>query len=177
MPEIWEDTRQQAGKHELKHGWWAAHGVSIARRKLDAGDYMADGSNVTVDTKRNVDEIAMNINGRSHDRFKRECVRARDAGYRLVVLVENDCGYTRPEHVTRWTNGHCVACQERRRGMCDPHDAGAKCSKHGTMKPIQGPRLLKAMSTMSARYRVRFMFCAPEDSARIVCELLGVAYE
>lgn len=177
MPEIWEDTRQQSDKHEIKHGWWEAHGVTVTRRKLDAGDYMADGSNVTVDTKRNVDELAMNINGKSHDRFKRECQRAAAAGYRLVVLVENMEGYTRLEHVCQWTNGHCASCQWFRRGKCDPHEPTAKCPRHGTRKPIQGPRLAKAMQTMHSRYGVEFRFCKPSESARIVCELLGVDYE
>lgn len=175
MPELMEDSRQQAGKHELKHGWWGAHGVTITRQKLDFGDYMVEGSNVSVDTKASVAEIAQNINGREHARFKRECQRAAEAGYRLVVLVENTDGYTHPAHVCQWTNTHCTSCRRYRAGKCDPH-AGGQCEKHGTRKPIQGPRLAKAMSTMSARYGVKFMFCAPEDSARIVCDLLGVEY-
>ena len=76
MAVIYEDTRQQDGKHLQKQEWWKAHGIEVVRRKLDFGDYATDGSNVVVDTKRNVAEIAQNINGRQHARFKRECERA-----------------------------------------------------------------------------------------------------
>ena len=171
------DTRQQAGKHAIKDEWWASHGVSTVRCKLDFGDYMVDGSNVSVDTKRNIAEIAQNINGRNHDRFKRECIRARDAGCRLVVLVENRDGVHELSDVAKWTNDHCKACGVRRQGRCNPFNGRENCAKHGTRKPIQGPRLAKAMSTMSERYGVKFMFCDPRETARIICELLGVAYE
>lgn len=171
------DTRQQAGKHVLKDEWWASHGVSTTREKLDFGDYMTDGSNVSVDTKRSIGEVAQNINGRNHDRFKRECVRARDAGYRLVILVENREGVKDLRGVSSWLNDHCRGCSHRRSGQCSPLDPTGKCPRHNTRKPIQGPRLMRAMKTMAERYGVDFRFCDPRDTARIICELLGVEYE
>lgn len=175
--EIQIDTRQQKGKHEIKNEWWALHGVSTVRVKLDFGDYMTEGSNISIDTKRGVNEIAQNINGRNHNRFKRECIRARDAGYRLVILVENLDGVSRLEDLQGWTNGHCCACGYYKRKSCDPHDGREKCIKHGTRKPIQGARLARAMSTMSERYGVRFEFCSPHESAKRICDLLGVRYD
>ena len=174
---IYEDTRQQAGKHDVKHAWFEAHGVKVVRRKLDAGYYMRDGSNFTVDTKRSVDELAMNINGKSHDRFRRECERAADGGLVLVVLVENANGYREVADVRRWTNTHCRVCPVRLRGECAPRNPRGRCLRHGTMKPIQGDRLAKAMVTMAERYAVRFELCAPEEAARRICEILGVNYE
>lgn len=176
MPEIIEDSRQQSGKHELKRGWWEAHGVTITRRKLDFGDYMTDGGCVSVDTKRNIDEVAQNINGKNHARFKRECQRAQAAGCKLVVLVENREGVRDLDGLRKWTNGHCIACGMRRTGACKPHDTQGKCPRHDTRKPIQGVRLAKAMQTMHERYGVAFEFCKPSESARRVCELLGVEY-
>lgn len=187
MSTIYEDTLQQqhhgVDKHARKHRWWRAHGVEVVRLRLDGkhgvdvdfGDYTAEGSNVVVDTKRNVQEVAQNIGGRSHARFKRELVRAQEAGCRLVVLVENTDGYTELAHVNAWTNSHCVKC-ELRGFACRPRDPRGKCPRHGTRKPIQGPRLAKAMSTMQERYGVRFEFCRPSESARRICELLGVDY-
>ena len=174
---VYIDTRQQRGKHDVKHAWFAAHGVDTERRKLDFGDYMVDGSNISIDTKRDIDEIAKNINGKNHDRFKRECIRARDAGFRLVILVENRDNVHSLRELREWTNGHCAACVERRRARCEPHDNSGKCLKHGTRKPIQGERLARAMSTMSDRYGVRFEFCEPKDAAKRICELLGVKYD
>lgn len=176
MSVIKVDTRQQAGKHEIKNEWWASHGVSTISCKLDFGDYMTDESNISIDTKRNIAEIAQNINGRNHDRFKRECQRAAAAGYSLVVLVENRENVHDLDGLKKWTNDHCRMCGTGRKVKCNPHD-GTKCPRHGTRKPIQGWRLAKAMQTMSERYNVKFMFCAPKDSARIICDLLGVSYE
>lgn len=181
----WEDTLQQSGKHEIKHDWFAKHGVEIKQTRFDGkhgvpvsfGDYYREGSNVVVDTKRNVEEIAKNINGRNHDRFKRECQRARDDGYRLVVLIENRNGYTQLSDVCRWTNTHCVKCKYKKTTGCKPHEAQGNCPRHNTRKPIQGARLYKAMQTMSERYGVRFEFCKPSEAAQRICELLGVSYE
>ena len=36
---ILEDTRQQAGKHDKKHEYFAQHGIKIERCKLYRGDY------------------------------------------------------------------------------------------------------------------------------------------
>lgn len=147
---IYEDTRQHEGKHKAKHLWWAEHGVEVVRRKLSTGDYMRDGSNYTVDTKCCVNEVAQNVCGNQHDRFRRECERARSEGCVLVVLVENRHGYREVGDVVRWRN------------------------RYGK---VTGKRLLKALLTMQERYGVRFEFCGPRDSARRICEILGVEYE
>lgn len=190
---LYEDTRNKRGKHELKHEWWSAHGVKVVRASLTAktheidtaiapaGDYCTKTSNVCVDTKRNVDEIAGNINGKQHKRFIAECRRAANAGYKLVVLVENELGYERVSDVLRWTNGMCVHCGKRaisgKTGGCKPLDPRGKCAKSGKMKPIQGTRLAKAMSTIESRYGCRFEFCSPQESAKRICDLLGVPYD
>lgn len=175
---IYEDSRQQQAhgdKHAAKHAWWAAHGVEVVRRKLDFGDYMADGSNVSVDTKKGVAEAAQNICSSQHARFARECDRAAAAGCRLVVLVE--CrGFGCIADVRRWTNDHCVRCSVHHASGCDPRKGG-RCPRHGTLKPPQGPRVAAAMETMERDRGVRFMFCRPSDSARVICDLLGVDYE
>ena len=183
---LYEDTLNKPTKHAIKHSWWSAHGVAIVRIRFDGtheqcpvsfGDYYAPGSNRVVDTKRSVDEIAQNINGKQHARFKRECQRAQGAGFRLVVLIENDLGYSSFGDVAAWTNGHCLKCGYYRGAKCEPRNSSTKCMKHGTKKPIQGDRLAKAMETMQGRYGVRFVFCKPQEAAEIICKLLGVMYE
>lgn len=177
---IYEDTRQQndyrGDKHAKKHEWWAAHGVKVVRKTLKFGDYSTIGSNIVVDTKRNIEEIAQNIS-RDHRRFANECKEARDAGYRLIVLIEQRNGYKKLADVARWTNTHCVRCQIRARGGCNPHVLKGKCERHGTRRPIQGVQLYKAMQTMTERYGVRFVVCKPTESARMICEYLGVEHD
>lgn len=148
---ILEDTRQQASKHKLKHAYWAEHKIEIVRTKLIVGDYMLFGGTVVIDTKANVEEIASNIGGREHARFREECKLARKLGARLTILVENRNGFTNIEDVAGWVNPNT----------------------NKTARSIEGPRLCKAMRTMSERYGVQFQFCTPEDSGRRVIELLG----
>lgn len=182
---LYEDTLQQAGKHEIKHEWLSAHGVKVVRIRFDGtheevpisfGDYYAPNSNIVVDTKRSVDEVSSNIS-REHKRFRGEIKRARRDGYRLVILIENTEGITGLHDLGAWVNGHCRACRFFRMSKCDPRDLSTKCIKHNKRKPIQGEQLAKAMLTMGEKYGVRFMFCTPEKAAEIICKLLGVKYE
>ena len=164
--EIWCDTRQQDGKHWHVDDWFARHGVPFSYRKLDFGDYMTDHSNVSIDTKKDVQELAGNL-GREHDRFARECDRARDAGYRLIVLVEELEAYNDRENVKKWTSFVCRTCRK-----CNPHKSKSCRARRG--KPVNGEQIAKAMTTFEKDHGVRFMFCRRGDTARRICELLGV---
>ncbi len=176
---IVEDTRQQAGKHDHIARWMGAHGVDFAQRAsaLPFGDYMRDGSNTSVDTKKDVQELVQDV-GRDHARFVRECERAREAGWRLVILVESDAKLNDPEALRRWTNTVCRWCQVRRKVGCDPHAPG-RCARYrrARCKPMQGETLEKVLRTMERRHGVRFEFCSRSDAARRICELLGVPYD
>ena len=176
MPVIIEDTRQQTGKHDRKHEWWAAHGVDVVHHKLDVGDYMVEGGRSSVDTKRSVAEICSNVCGRQHTRFRNECLRAQEQGITLYVLIENVHGYQEIANVCGWVNSHCRACKYKRANLCEPRRSG-KCAKHGRKKPPQGPVLAKALKTMEQKYGVHFLFTAPQKAAQAVCDLLGVKYE
>ena len=146
---IIEDTRQQAGKHELKHSCFEQMGVRLIRNMLPFGDY-AIPPRVAIDTKANMHEIANNI-GSDHKRFKNECVAAKAAGCQLIILVENTEGITCVNDVREWVNPDAVY----------------------RPRAITGERLSKAMATMSERYGVRFEFCEPKDAAKRIIELLG----
>ena len=147
---ILEDTRQQAAKHENKHSYFASEGITVIRSKLPFGDYALWGGTISVDTKASVEEIADNIGGKAHNRFREECKLAQTLGGQLVILVENRNGFECIDDVIGWINPNV----------------------RKTARSIDGPRLAKAMHTMSERYGVRFEFCTPEESGRRVIELL-----
>lgn len=185
MTVLYEDTLQQkhhGDKHKLKHDWWAAHGVEVVRCRFDGkheapfsyGDYGVDGANVVIDTKASLAEVAANL-GRDHSRFKREVMRANDDGCLLIVLVETNEAETL-EDVKRWCNTHCIKCKHRGK-PCEPRDRDEICIRHGTKKPLQGDTIAKQMATMQVNRFVRFEFVRPEESARRICEILGVRYE
>lgn len=146
---IQEDTRQKNDKHNIKHEAFASMSINLVRCKLPYGDY-APVPPVSVDTKENMDEIANNICGKEHQRFINECKGAKEAGCKLYILVENELGITDLSQVHIWQNPRAIY--------------SPKC--------VQGPRLQKAMETISERYGVTFMFCHPNDSARIITEII-----
>lgn len=148
---IQEDTRQKAGKHDLKHAYFDEAGVGVVRCKLPFGDY-APVPPVSIDTKEDMEEIAQNICGGKgeHQRFIRECKAARDAGCKLIILVENTVGIYDISQVHIWKNP---------RSCYSPN-----C--------VQGPRLQKAMQTISERYGVEFRFCLPEASGEIIARII-----
>lgn len=149
MYTITEDTRQQKGMHDLKHEFFQKMGVKVVRSKLPFGDY-APVPPVSIDTKRDMDEIASNICGTEHKRFINACKAARDAGCQLIILVENRCGINSICDVHKWVNPRIIYSE--------------KC--------VQGDRLQKAMETISERYGVEFRFCTPEDAGRIILEIM-----
>lgn len=153
-----EDTRQQKGKHEIKHEYWHTLGVQIVRSALPFGDYILVPP-IAVDTKQDIYEIANNIL-QEHDRFRNECINAHNAGCQLVILIENLDGVDSLDALTRW--------QESREHY----------AKRRGKRRISGKRLAAAMSTMSERYGVRFEFCTPNEAGKRVIEILGgIAYE
>ena len=147
---IQEDTRQQTGKHNIKHAYFAENGVDLVRCKLPFGDY-APVPPVSIDTKNSMDEIAANICGKEHTRFINECKAAKAAGCSLIILVENTVGISDISQVHTWINPRVIYSN--------------KC--------VQGDRLQKAMETISQRYGVQFMFCEPSEAGERIKELLS----
>ena len=170
---LYEDTRQQKGKHERKNIWWNSHGVTVKRKTLDFGDYVIDGSNISVDTKRNLQEVAMDC-GKDHARFAREMDRARAAGYRLVILVEVGGNYKSIPDVEGWTNDVCKRCGEYRAKKCRPPRDRCKRFKR---RPMTGKTLARIMRSMEKDHGCIFEFVHPMMTAKRICDLLGVEYE
>ena len=126
------------------------HDISLIRSKLPFGDY-APVPKISIDTKRNMDEIAGNICGAEHKRFINECKAAKAAECQLIILIENEDGISDISQVHTWINPRSVYSD--------------KC--------VQGARLQKAMETIQERYGVSFQFCNPEESAQRIMELLN----
>ena len=141
-------------------------------RALPFGYYNAekeDGTpngNIYIYTKNDVQELAANV-GREHDRFVRECERARAAGYRLVVLVESASRYNDRAQLAKWVSGVCRRCRR-----CAPSTSKG-CAAHRA-KPMQGPTLVKILDALERRHGVRFEFVSKRGCARRICELLGI---
>ena len=99
-----------------------------------------------IDVKASLDEVAMNVQGPEHDRFRDECILAQKCGCKLTILV----------------------CDESIRSVNDVWKWRSK-RKGSKSNPIA---LMKAMQTMSLRYSVRWLFCRHESIGRSIIYLL-----
>jgi hypothetical protein len=146
---LFEDTRQQVGKHKNVHLYCRQSGIKIIRQALNVGDYQIAGKgDISVDTKMSVLELAGNV-FQEHERFRAECLRAQECGIQLIVLVEEQLPRGR---LDLWRppigwNGVPIA-------RFDP------------------AILRKAMITMQKEYGVKFRFCDVRSTGKQIIEYL-----
>lgn len=144
---IVEDTRNQVGKHKILNAELKKMGHEIIRSKLLVGDYVKlEKPIVCIDTKKDYLELANNICGKSHERFRNECLRAKNYGLRLVVLVEEEIP------AEQW-NSPCRANKK-------------------PITQVKGETLAKAMKTMTEKYGVEFRYCDKRNTAKVIVQLL-----
>jgi len=105
---------------------------------------MLPNSDVSVDTKRNLNEVANNI-FHGKDRFLREVRKAEQMGIRLVILIEHGHGIDSIEKVRDWKN------------------------QYGK---VQGKTVEWRMRTMYLNYGVEWQFCEKKDTGRRILEIL-----
>ena len=140
--------------HTVKHENFADMGVELLRCALPFGDY-AYPPKIAVDTKENIQEIAANLVG-DHERFRRECIKAKEAGCHLYILVETRWeDINSVDDVHKWYNSRLIYSN----------------------RAVTGERLEKIMKTMQSKYGVRFMFCRPEEAAETIIKILNGDYE
>lgn len=144
-----EDTRNQIGKHRNIEAYCRMTGIEIIRQALLVGDYMiANQGAVSVDTKQDVRELAMDV-FQEHRRFRDECERAQKCGITLIILTEETLPGGRLEN---WRSP--IGRDGRPVCRFDPK----------TLK--------KAMITMQDKYGVKFRFCDGRSTGRIMMEYL-----
>jgi len=145
------DTRDQAGKHKNIIDYLETHEHVIVRSKMYVGDIaLLHDQTTAIDLKRDLIEVCGNV-CQQHERFRREVIRAQEAGIQLVILIEHGHGITSIEDVERWVNPRL------------------KKNKTAT----SGGTLAKIMRTFSERYGVRWEFCRKEETGKRIVEILG----
>lgn len=163
-----EDTRQLPGKHKNIHKYCELNGIRIVRTKLVVGDYsLPTTQEICVDTKYGLQEVYGNL-VQDHERFRRECILARELGIRLVVLVEQD-GIEDISHVHEWKNPR----YERYMFLKEAHEHGRYMgTKLPPKAPIDSERLQTMMQTMTEKYGVEWQFCRKSETGLRICEIL-----
>lgn len=141
-----EDTRNKIGKHKNVHAYCEKHGIELIRECLDVGDYMLPDGKISVDTKKDLSELATNLlNPQDKKRFMREVRRAREQGIQLVVLCEH---------------GGKIKCLQDVAGW------------RSEFSPVTGRALLDRMYKLSVSYGVRFEFCSKRNTGKRIVEIL-----
>lgn len=131
--------------------------------KLYVGDYMSlDNPRLIVDRKQNLSEVCHNI-CQDHVRFRDECIRAKEAGIKLVILVEHGKGINRLEDVIWWENPRSI------KRVQEPSGKWVNIPT----KAMTGDQLYKRMVTMENKYGIEFKFCAKNDTGKKIIEILG----
>lgn len=191
---IIEDKGQKEGLHILKNRYFKSHDMEVLRAPLPVGDYIiatdkvADvihrksarkmelkkmdflGTyDVSVDTKKDMQEIVGNICGKAHPRFRDECILAQNNGIKLYVLVENSEGIKTIDDVFHWRNPRL----ERYNKVAFMQNRGKWLYiSNPKTPPTSGKTLAKAMLTMQLKYGVEFAFCGQDEAGAKVIELL-----
>ena len=146
---LYEDSRQQAGKHKNIRAYCEQQGIEIIRQALNVGDYQIAGKgDISVDTKYGVPELASNV-FQEHERFRDELERAQRCGIQLIVLTEEILPYGRLDY---WRS---------------------PTGKDGLPKYKFNPETLrKCLITMQERYGVLFRFCDGRSTGKQLIEYL-----
>ena len=153
---IIEDTRNQPGKHKNINAYMEKCGYKVVRSKMLVGDYqLANDGSIAIDTKSGVMELIADIY-HQHERFRRECELAKDAGIQLIILTEEVLPDGR---LDKWKPPVWKSTTQY-------HRAGEPMTK------ADPARLRKAMYTMQDRYGVKFRFCDGRSTGKRIIELL-----
>ncbi len=137
------------------------------RSKLPVGDYTRiDKMTTCIDTKQNLQEVVNNICGKEHERFRSECLRAKNNGIKLIVLVEEKY-ISSIDSIAYWHNPRLDIYTSK-------YINGERVRVQKYPKATTGETLAKAMRTMEQKYGVEFMFCDPNDAGKKILELLEV---
>lgn len=126
--------------------YFEKHGIKWEVKKLDCGDYMIPGGNISVDRKRSLDELATNLlNPNDKARFWREVRRARETGVKLVILCEHGGKIKTFNDVKTWKS---------------------KFSR------VTGRSLSDAIFKLYMAYSVPVMFCDKRSTGKRIMEIL-----
>lgn len=204
------DKGQQDGKHTEKERYWTELGIEVIEAPLPTGDYILANDkvmdvifrkeqrgipvkkmdflgtyNVTVDTKKDIQELVGNVCGKQHARFRDECILAQNNGIKLYVLVQNVGGLINGtkdiynptirtlEELHKWKNPRLFV-MKRTNDVIGHYKSGNPIYRHTQRYPTatKGETLMKACKTMQKKYGVEFIFCSNSEQGTKVIELL-----
>lgn len=138
------DSREKKNEH-IK-SYFDRNLIPHKTEKLEVGDYMVEGGCVSIDRKRNLNELATNLmNREDHARFWREVRRAKEQGIKLIVLCEHGGKIKSIEDVAKWKSKYTA---------------------------VSGRALMEEIYKCHISYGVDFFFCDKRSTGRRIVEIL-----
>ena len=143
------DTREHKWERARIEMQIVKEGVKTITSKLYVGDYQSlDRPRLAIDRKKSLLELCSNVT-QGHERFRKELLRAEDAGIRLVILCEED-GIETLEDVYFWDNPR----------------------RFDSPKATTGKQLYRSLCTIRDRYGVQIEFCEKSETGKKIIEIL-----
>ena len=128
-------------------------GIEYERTKLLFGDYQDyNRPEVVIDRKQSIQELAQNCT-RDHVRFRAELDRAKKAGAKLVILVEQN----------RYKDG------DEWRTVENITDLMYWTSPHTT---IRGEKVYRVLRGWMAKYNIDVQFCDKRNTGKRILEII-----
>lgn len=151
------DTREQDNRHIIKY--FDNMGIDYFCEKLDFGDYTnpLNDKKVVIDRKKDLIEWAGNL-GKGHQRFKRELERAKENGYKVIVLIEQKIAY---EDLKTWENPKAIT---KMRVLKD----GTQVARPA----MTGLQMWKICEKWKEKYDLSIWFCDKEKSPVVIATCL-----
>ena len=167
------DTRDQIGKHKNLEDWMEKNGHTLIRSKMYVGDIaLLHNQSVCIDLKSlGLTEVYSNL-VQSHNRFRDECIRAKEANIKLIVLVEEKSVRELSE-VKNWINPQRVRWERQKAYNEWLIDHGKEPNKQ-TKPPVSSERLMGMMDAMNQKYGVEWYFCHPDRVGEFVYRILTI---
>jgi hypothetical protein len=145
------DSREKAKAIKKILAEFDARGVNYYISKLYCGDYQnLDNPRLVIDRKQNLSELCSNV-CQSHERFRRELLRANEAGIKVVILCEHGQGIETLDDVIFWQNPR----------------------RKKSPKATSGEVLYSILRTIQRKYDTEFLFCDKSETGRRIIEILG----
>lgn len=160
------DSREKARAIRKIIKTFDEQGIKHFSSKLLVGDYMSlDNPRLIIDRKQNLQEICGNV-CQQHERFKRELLKAMEAGIQIIILIEHGPDIKSLEDVYFWKNPRKHEVRWRVvNGKREKYVVSAKA--------VDGNQLYKSLCTIRDRYNVRFEFCTKAETGKRIIEILS----
>lgn len=119
------------------------------RLRKEVSELLLNEIKVSVDTKKDLEELSRNLMNRSdHSRFWKEVRKAKEHGIRLIILCEHGGQIKSIPDVAKW---------------------------HSRYSPVSGRALMDEIYRVHISYGVDFLFCDKRCTGNKIIELLGGA--